>query len=81
MTSRIPLGTFTDSDLTASLSHISRLLPIICTYTDCFRLMLKHSYRRHCVKYHNFSVEDNLPDFTVDDKLFSFLLVYLSYRK
>ena len=69
MSSRIPLGTFNETDLIASLPHISKFLPIICTFTHCFRLMLKHSYRRHCIKHHNYSVEDNLPDFTVDNKL------------
>ena len=51
----------------------SRNCPIICMLPHCFRIMLKQNYRKHCKSFHNFTLEDDLPESQVDTNLLKFL--------
>ncbi len=59
--------------LPISMALKSKNYPVICNMPECFRRMLKQNYVRHCIKYHNFSAEDDLPQCRVDTELLTFL--------
>ncbi len=37
--------------------------PIICMLPHCYRIMLKQNLRKHCISLHNFTLEDDLPEY------------------
>ena len=60
-------------DISLNKALKSRNYPVICRIPNCLRRMLKRSYVSHCLKFHNFTVENDLPQCYLDSELLTFL--------